>query len=85
MVSDKSQIWLEIRKAAPKINKAGGNAIELLIWSQGRELWEVMMRINFVLDTAKLSKEEVKKRESIWLLAFLLRKGKDDEKMACRT
>ena len=65
MVSDKSQIWLEIRKAAPEINKAGGNVIELLIWSQGRELWEVMMRINFVLDTAQLSKEEVQKRELI--------------------
>ena len=38
MASEKSEIWLEIKKAAPEINKAGGNAIELLIWSQGKYL-----------------------------------------------
>ena len=65
IVSDKSLIWLEIRKAAPAINKAGGNAIELLIWSQGRHLREVQRRIKFILETANLGDAEVRKREAI--------------------
>ena len=63
MASEKSEIWLEIKKAASEINKAGGNAIELLIWSQGKHLWEVQRRIQFVLETAGLSEEELRKRE----------------------
>ena len=63
MASEKSEIWLEIKKAAPEINKAGGNAIELLIWSHGKHLWEVQRRIQFVLETAGLSEDELRKRE----------------------
>ena len=36
-------IWLEIKKAAPAIMKAGGNAVEILIWSQGKTLEEVRL------------------------------------------
>jgi hypothetical protein len=60
MSSEKSAIWLEIKKAAPEINKAGGNAIEL----HGKHLWEVQRRIQFVLETAGLSEEELRKREN---------------------
>ena len=41
MVSEKMLIWHEIKRAAPAIMKAGGNAVEILIWSQGRSLEEV--------------------------------------------
>ena len=36
MLSEKLLIWNEIKKAAPAIMKAGGNAVELLLWSQGK-------------------------------------------------
>ena len=40
---EKLLIWNEIKKAAPAIMKAGGNAVEILIWSQGKTLDEVQM------------------------------------------
>ena len=63
MASEKSLIWLEIKKAAPEINKVGGNAIELLIWSQGKGLAEVQRKIQVILETESLSKEELRNRE----------------------
>ena len=63
MASEKSLIWLEIKKAAPEINKVGGNAIELLIWSQGKGLAEVQRKIQGILETANLSEEELRNRE----------------------
>ena len=57
MASEKSLIWLEIKKAAPEINKVGGNAIELLIWSQGKGLAEVQRKIQGILETANLSED----------------------------
>ena len=41
MLSEKLLIWNEIKKAAPAIMRAGGNAVEILIWSQGKTLEEV--------------------------------------------
>ena len=41
MLSEKLLIWNEIKKAAPAIMKAGGNAVDILIWSQGKTLDEV--------------------------------------------
>ena len=43
MLTEKLMIWLEIKKAAPSIMKAGGNAVEILIWSQGKTLEEVRL------------------------------------------
>ena len=43
MLTEKLMIWLEIKKAAPAIMKAGGNAVEILIWSQGKTLEEVRL------------------------------------------
>ena len=63
MASEKSLIWLEIKKAAPEINKVGGNAIELLIWSQGKGLAEVQRKIQGILETENLSEEELRNRE----------------------
>ena len=34
-------IWMKIKKAAPAIMKAGGNAVELLLWSQGKTLADI--------------------------------------------
>ena len=65
MALNKSQIWLEIRAASSEINKAGGNAIELLLWSHGKQLWEVQRKIKFILEIQNLSKEEVKTKEGI--------------------
>ena len=42
MVPEKMVIWLEIKRAAPAIMKAGGNTVEILLWSQGKSLEEVM-------------------------------------------
>ena len=33
---EKTQIWLEIRDTARIITRAGGDPIEVFIWSQGR-------------------------------------------------
>ena len=41
MLSEKLLIWNEIKKAAPAIMRAGGNAVEILIWSQRKTLEEV--------------------------------------------
>ena len=37
-MSEKLRIWAEIKKQAPAILKAGGNPIDLLLWSQGKTL-----------------------------------------------
>ena len=43
MLTEKLMIWLEIKKAAPAIMKAGGNTVEILLWSQGKTLEEVRL------------------------------------------
>lgn len=37
-MSEKLKIWAEIKKQAPIIIKAGGNPVDLLLWSQGKTL-----------------------------------------------
>ena len=53
MVPEKLLIWNEIKRAAPEIMKAGGNAIEILIWSQSKSLAEVrkLLRGEDVVET----------------------------------
>ena len=41
MLPEKLLIWTEIKNATPAIMKAGGNAVEILIWSQDKTLKEV--------------------------------------------
>jgi hypothetical protein len=38
-------IWNEIKKAAPDINKSGGNPVEILLWSRGKTLVEVKRKL----------------------------------------
>ena len=40
-MSEKLRIWAEIKKQAPAILKAGGNPIDLLLWSQGKTLGNI--------------------------------------------
>ena len=75
MLSEKLLIWNEIKKAAPAIMKAGGNAVEILIWSQGKTLEEVKMFLsgnesletfknrkhNYICDTNKENHKETYK------------------------
>ena len=46
--TEKRIIWAEIKQAAPGIFKSGGNAVDLLLWSQGRRLSEVRGRLQRV-------------------------------------
>ena len=41
MLPEKLLIWTEIKNATPAIMRAGGNAVEILIWSQDKTLKEV--------------------------------------------
>ena len=48
-MSEKLKIWAEIKKQAPVIIKAGGNPVDLLLWSQGKTLGKYFFQpfINF--------------------------------------
>ena len=41
MIEENILVWLEVKYAAPLIIKAGGNPIEVLLWSRGKSLYEV--------------------------------------------
>ena len=51
MISEEErvQVWGEIRKASRLINRAGGNTVELLLWSRGRSVRAVRRRIHRIL------------------------------------
>ena len=50
-MTEKTQIWLLIRHAAPFLNKLGHNCVELLAWSQNKSLEEVQEQLRlFTLD-----------------------------------
>ena len=50
-MTEKTQIWLLIRHAAPFLNKLGHNCVELLTWSQSKSLEEVQEQLRlFTLD-----------------------------------
>ena len=75
---EKLLIWNEIKKAAPAIMRAGGNAVEILIWSQDKTLDEVIMFLtgnesletfknrkhNFICDTNEENHKERSKRKN---------------------
>ena len=42
-MSDKLKIWAEIKKQAPVIIKAGGNPVDLLLWSQGKTFGNLLI------------------------------------------
>ena len=44
-MTEKTQIWLVIRHAAPFLNKLGHNCVELLSWSQNKSLEEVQEQL----------------------------------------
>ena len=55
--TEKRIIWAEIKQAAPGIFKSGGNAVDVLLWSQGRRLSEVRGRLQRVRDGQILTQE----------------------------
>ena len=65
---EKTKIWLEIRRAAHLLNKEGMNTIELLLWSQDKNLVEVRTRLQELeTEIAKKKKERelLRKREMV--------------------
>ena len=49
--SEKTRIWLLIKKSLPQLNKANINPIEFLIWTQGKNIREVRNRILIIQST----------------------------------
>ena len=49
--SEKTRIWLLIKKSLPQLNKAEINPIEFLIWTQGKSIREVRNRILTIQST----------------------------------
>ena len=49
--SEKTRIWLLIKKSLPHLNIAGVNPIEFLIWTQGKDIREVRNRILIIQST----------------------------------
>ena len=49
--SEKTRIWLLIKKSLPQLNKAEINPIEFLIWTQGKNIREVRNRILTIQST----------------------------------
>ena len=49
--SEKTRIWLLIKKSLPQLNKANINPIEFLIWTQGKNIREVRNRILIIQNT----------------------------------
>ena len=43
-------VWAEIREAAGLINRAGGNPVELLLWSRGKSLSAVREEIRRIVE-----------------------------------
>ena len=43
-------VWAEIREAAGLINRAGGNPVEILLWSRGKSLSAVREEIRRIVE-----------------------------------
>ena len=49
--SEKTRIWLLLKKSLPQLNKAGINPIEFLVWTQEKNISEVKNRILIIQST----------------------------------
>ena len=49
-LEEKTKIWMAIKAALPIINKSGLNSVEILLWSQDKDLGQVMKRLEEIKD-----------------------------------
>ena len=56
--SEKTRIWLLLKKSLPQLNKAGINPIEFLVWTQGKNIREVENRVLIIQSTIKKDDSE---------------------------
>ena len=59
-LEEKTKIWIAIKAALPLINKCGLNSVEILVWSQDKDLGQVRERLAEIKDMVE---EEVEHRE----------------------
>ena len=59
-LEEKTKIWLLIKAALPLINKCGLNSVEILLWSQDKDLGQVRERLKEIKDMVE---EDVKQGE----------------------
>ena len=50
--SEKTRIWLLIKKSLPELKRAGINPIEFLVWTQRKNIREVSNRIQSIESTS---------------------------------
>ena len=55
MLSEKLQIWLEIRDSSSTMHQVGINPIEILRWAESRDLSEVRERIEEIRREKKMN------------------------------
>ena len=55
-LDEKTKIWIAIKAALPLLNVGGVNSVELLLWSQDKDLGEVRRRLGEI-------REEVEEKE----------------------
>ena len=55
-LDEKTKIWIAIKAALPLLNIGGVNSVELLLWSQDKDLGEVRRRLGQI-------REEVEEKE----------------------
>ena len=49
-LEEKTKIWMAIKAALPIKNKCGLNSVEILLWSQDKDLGQVMKRLEEIKD-----------------------------------
>ena len=49
-LEEKTKIWIAIKAALPLINKCGLNSVEILVWSQDKDLGQVRERLAEIRD-----------------------------------
>ena len=61
MISEKevTQVWTEIREAAGLVSRAGGNPVEILLWSRGKTLSAVREEIRRIVYGGRNSQEQI--------------------------
>ena len=60
VLEEKTEVWIAIKAALSWINKCGLNSVEILLWSQDKDLGQVRVRLGEIKDMVK---EDVKHRE----------------------
>ena len=59
-LEEKTKIWMAIKAALPLINKCGLNSVEILMWSQDKDLGQVKERLEEIKDEVE---DDVKHRD----------------------